>query len=61
MLGAMNLMERLLNRMAPAYRAASDPEGPLSVPPSRMPADRDVLHYSTVFLSLIHISEPTRP
>lgn len=49
MLGAMNLMERLLNRMAPAYRAASDPEGPLSVPPSRMPADRDVLHYSTVF------------
>ena len=45
----MNLVERLLNRMAPAYRAATGPEGPLTTPPARTPADRDVLHYSTVF------------
>lgn len=49
MVGAMNLVERLLNRMAPAYRAATGPEGPLTTPPARTPADRDVLHYSTVF------------
>ena len=49
MVGAMNLVERLLNRMAPAYRAATGPEGPLTTPPARTPADRDVLHYSTGF------------
>ena len=45
----MNPIKRILESMAPAYRAATASDGPLATPPAREPADRDVMHFSTVF------------
>ncbi|PLS24346.1 phage portal protein [Bifidobacterium imperatoris] len=45
----MNLFERIIDTLAPAYRAATSDDGPLATPPSRVAADRDVMHFSTVF------------